>query len=98
MILHQLATPTFIVLLDFITGLLQNAGTHIDPTKLIKVGVASHLFTFIIFNFTSQEIPDQLEIAGLGLSLVKLLNDYQLQVNLREGCRKILVKDRLVSN
>ncbi|XP_003382724.1 PREDICTED: vacuolar protein sorting-associated protein 41 homolog [Amphimedon queenslandica] len=60
---------------DFITGLLQNAGTHIDPTKLIK------------------EIPSQLKIANLGLSLVKLLNDYQLQVNLREGCKKILVKD-----
>lgn len=94
--LHQLVTPTFIILIVFITGLLQNAGTHIDPTKLIKVGVASHLFSYI--TSTSQEIPDQLKIAGLGLSLRKLLNDYQLQVNLREGCRKILVKDRLVSN
>lgn len=26
--------------LDFITGLLQNAGTHIDPTKLIKVCIS----------------------------------------------------------
>jgi hypothetical protein len=60
---------------NFITGLLRNAGTHIDPTKLIK------------------EIPNELRINDLGTSLVKLLNDYQLQVNLREGCRKILVKD-----
>ncbi|CAI8019233.1 Vacuolar protein sorting-associated protein 41 homolog [Geodia barretti] len=59
----------------FVTGLLNNVGTHIDPTKLI------------------QQIPEHTEIPNLGASLVKLLQDFQVQVNLREGCRKILVKD-----
>ncbi|XP_064401865.1 vacuolar protein sorting-associated protein 41 homolog [Halichondria panicea] len=59
----------------FITGLLNNVGTHIDPTKLIK------------------KIPERTEIPNLGRSLVKLLQDFQVQVNLREGCKKILVKD-----
>ncbi len=88
-----------IIAIEFITGLLQNAGTHIDPTKLIKVahycrGMQSYSATIV---YTLQEIPEHLCIDKLGSSLAKLLNDYQLQVSLREGCKKILVKDRWVS-
>ncbi|XP_065900224.1 vacuolar protein sorting-associated protein 41 homolog [Dysidea avara] len=63
----------------FITGLLNNVGTHIDPTKLIE------------------QIPSQVEIPHLRDSLVKLLQDFSLQIALRVGCKKILVKDRYVS-
>lgn len=60
---------------EFITGLLQNIGTHVDPIKLI------------------QRIPEGLKIPGLRDSLVKILQDFNLQISLREGCKKILVKD-----
>ena len=59
----------------FITGLLNNIGTHVDPTKLIK------------------KIREGLEIPGLRDSLVRILQDYNLQISLREGCKKILVAD-----
>ncbi|XP_031573890.1 vacuolar protein sorting-associated protein 41 homolog [Actinia tenebrosa] len=59
----------------FITSLLHNIGTHVDPIKLIK------------------RIPAGMEIPGLRDSLVKILQDYNLQISLREGCKKILVKD-----
>ncbi|XP_020616436.1 vacuolar protein sorting-associated protein 41 homolog [Orbicella faveolata] len=60
---------------EFITGLLQNIGTHVDPIKLI------------------QRIPEGMKIPGLRDSLVKILQDFNLQISLREGCKKILVKD-----
>ncbi|KXJ25131.1 Vacuolar protein sorting-associated protein 41-like [Exaiptasia diaphana] len=59
----------------FITCLLHNIGTHVDPIKLI------------------QRIPAGMNIPGLRDSLVKILQDYNLQISLREGCEKILVKD-----
>ena len=46
----------------FITGLLQNIGTHVDPIVLI------------------QQIRAGMEIPGLRDSLVKILQDYNLQV------------------
>ena len=46
----------------FITGLLQNIGTHVDPIVLI------------------QQIRTGMEIPGLRDSLVKILQDYNLQV------------------
>ncbi|XP_064614137.1 vacuolar protein sorting-associated protein 41 homolog [Liolophura sinensis] len=60
---------------NFVTGLLQNIGTHVDPIILI------------------QKIRQGMEIPGLRDSLVKILQDYNLQISLREGCRKILVAD-----
>ncbi|XP_071478787.1 vacuolar protein sorting-associated protein 41 homolog [Diadema antillarum] len=59
----------------FITGLLNNIGTHVDPIILIK------------------RIKAGMEIPGLRDSLVKILHDYNLQIMLREGCKKILVSD-----
>ncbi|XP_064648417.1 vacuolar protein sorting-associated protein 41 homolog [Lineus longissimus] len=60
---------------SFITSLLRNIGTHVDPIILIK------------------KINEGLEIPGLRDSLVKILQDYNLQIALREGCKKILVSD-----
>uniref|UniRef100_A0A8C4RUT3 Vacuolar protein sorting-associated protein 41 homolog n=1 Tax=Erpetoichthys calabaricus TaxID=27687 RepID=A0A8C4RUT3_ERPCA len=61
----------------FITGLLNNIGTHVDPILLIH------------------RIKEGMEIPNLRDSLVKILHDYNLQILLREGCKKILVADSL---
>uniref|UniRef100_A0A8C9T983 Vacuolar protein sorting-associated protein 41 homolog n=1 Tax=Scleropages formosus TaxID=113540 RepID=A0A8C9T983_SCLFO len=61
----------------FITGLLNNIGTHVDPILLIC------------------HIKEGMEIPNLRDSLVKILQDYNLQILLREGCKKILVADSL---
>uniref|UniRef100_A0A672T736 Vacuolar protein sorting-associated protein 41 homolog n=1 Tax=Sinocyclocheilus grahami TaxID=75366 RepID=A0A672T736_SINGR len=61
----------------FITGLLNNIGTHVDPILLIH------------------RIKEGMEIPNLRDSLVKILQDYNLQILLREGCKKILVADSL---
>uniref|UniRef100_A0A803SMK4 Vacuolar protein sorting-associated protein 41 homolog n=1 Tax=Anolis carolinensis TaxID=28377 RepID=A0A803SMK4_ANOCA len=61
----------------FITGLLNNIGTHVDPILLIH------------------RIKEDMEIPNLRDSLVKILQDYNLQILLREGCKKILVADSL---
>ncbi|KAF3703710.1 Vacuolar protein sorting-associated protein 41 -like protein S53 [Channa argus] len=61
----------------FITGLLNNIGTHVDPILLIN------------------RIKEGMEIPNLRDSLVKILQDYNLQILLREGCKKILVADSL---
>lgn len=55
------------LLADFITGLLNNIGTHVDPIILIR------------------QIQTGMEIPGLRDSLVKILQDYNLQVE----CLKI---------
>ncbi|KAM5156743.1 vacuolar protein sorting-associated protein 41 homolog [Mantella aurantiaca] len=62
----------------FITGLLNNIGTHVDPILLIH------------------RIKEGMEIPNLRDSLVKILQDYNLQILLREGCKKILVSDSLL--
>ncbi|XP_064186870.1 vacuolar protein sorting-associated protein 41 homolog isoform X1 [Anguilla rostrata] len=61
----------------FITGLLNNIGTHVDPIILIR------------------RIKEGMEIPNLRDSLVKILQDYNLQILLHEGCKKILVSDSL---
>ncbi|KAG9341612.1 hypothetical protein JZ751_019129 [Albula glossodonta] len=66
-----------VFLLTFITGLLNNIGTHVDPILLIH------------------RIKEGMEIPNLRDSLVKILQDYNLQILLREGCKKILVSDSL---
>lgn len=48
---------------SFITGLLHNIGTHVDPIILIR------------------QIREGMEIPGLRDSLVKILQDYNLQVS-----------------
>eukprot|EP01135_Chromosphaera_perkinsii_P002515 Nk52_evm31s224 gene=Nk52_evmTU31s224 len=60
---------------EFIHGLLNSVGTHIDPILLIK------------------RIPMNMEIPDLKNSLVRILQDFQLQISLREGCQQILVSD-----
>jgi len=59
----------------FITGLLNNIGTHINPKELIA------------------RIPNKQNIPGLRDSLVKILCDYNLQIHLSAGCKKVFVND-----
>ena len=40
-----------------------------------------------------ERIENGREIPGLRDSLVQIMQDYRLQVNLQEGCNKILVSD-----
>ncbi|KAI8332834.1 hypothetical protein BC941DRAFT_462763 [Chlamydoabsidia padenii] len=40
-----------------------------------------------------KRIPDDLEIPGLKEALLKILQDYNLQMSLHQGCEKILVSD-----
>ncbi|KAG0184699.1 Vacuolar protein sorting-associated protein 41, partial [Apophysomyces sp. BC1034] len=40
-----------------------------------------------------KRIPDKLEIPGLKDALLKILQDYNLQMSLHQGCEKILVSD-----
>lgn len=40
-----------------------------------------------------RRIPNGLEIPDLRPALMKILQDFNLQMSLREGCRRILVSD-----
>lgn len=60
---------------DFILGLLNNTGTHINPMRLISM------------------IPTGMRIPGLRGALVKILQDFSLQCELRKGCQTILSQD-----
>ncbi|CAG8825416.1 17451_t:CDS:2, partial [Gigaspora rosea] len=40
-----------------------------------------------------KRIPDGLKIVGLKQALIKVLQDFNLQASLGEGCQKILVSD-----
>jgi hypothetical protein len=69
---------------------------------LIRLSIANPKFVTGLLNSVGthinptkliQQIPQHAEIPNLGASLVKLMQDFHVQVNLREGCRKILVKD-----
>ncbi|XP_035706233.1 vacuolar protein sorting-associated protein 41 homolog isoform X2 [Folsomia candida] len=62
---------------SYITILLCNIGTYVDPRILI------------------QKIENGREIPGLRDCLVKILQDYNLQMELQEGCKNILVGDCL---
>lgn len=55
----------FVFFTAFITGLLNNIGTHVDPILLIH------------------RIKESMEIPNLRDSLVKILQDYNLQVNFK---------------
>lgn len=55
---------TLSLFLAFITGLLNNIGTHVDPILLIH------------------RIKEGMEIPNLRDSLVKILQDYNLQVRM----------------
>lgn len=63
---------------DFILGLLNNTGTHINPKLLIG------------------KIPNGMRIPGLRGALVKILQDFNLQSELRRGCQTILCQDSVM--
>lgn len=56
-------------------------------TLLHKIGAHVNPILLIL------RIPEGLDIPQLRDSLVKIMRDYNLQISLREGCKKILVSD-----
>ncbi|KAH6937838.1 hypothetical protein HPB50_004636 [Hyalomma asiaticum] len=56
-------------------------------TLLHKIG--AHVDPILLIT----QIPTELDIPQLRDSLVKIMRDYNLQISLREGCKKILVSD-----
>ncbi|CEG73009.1 hypothetical protein RMATCC62417_08475 [Rhizopus microsporus] len=63
-----------------------------DKPKFIR-GLLENVGTDIEPLRLVQRIPDKLEIPGLKDALLKILQDYNLQMSLHEGCEKILVSD-----
>ncbi|XP_023235855.1 vacuolar protein sorting-associated protein 41 homolog isoform X2 [Centruroides sculpturatus] len=64
----------------------------LDKPQFIKYlleNIGTHVDPIMLI----KEIENDLQIEGLQDSLVKILQDYHLQVSLREGCNKILVSD-----
>jgi len=60
---------------EYIIGLLNNIGTHVDPVDLID------------------RVPNGVKIKGLRDALVKILQDYRVQLSLLEGSKKIISGD-----
>ncbi|KAF2904559.1 hypothetical protein ILUMI_01606 [Ignelater luminosus] len=52
-----------------------------------------HIGTYVDPTVLVEKIKKDEEIPGLKNSLVKMLRDYNLQVSVQEGCKKILVSD-----
>ena len=57
------------------------------------MGLLQNIGTHVDPIILIQKIKDGMEIPGLQKSLVKILQDYNLQISLLEGCQKILVND-----
>ena len=64
----------------------------IDKPKFV-VGLLQNIGTHVDPIILIRRIKDGMEIPGLQKSLVKILQDYHLQISLLEGCQKILVND-----
>ncbi|XP_061193823.1 vacuolar protein sorting-associated protein 41 homolog isoform X5 [Saccostrea echinata] len=64
----------------------------IDKPSFIK-GLLHNIGTHVDPIRLIPQIQNGMEIPGLRDSLVKILQDYNLQMSLREGCRRILVAD-----
>ncbi|KAI9281912.1 hypothetical protein BY458DRAFT_468772 [Sporodiniella umbellata] len=63
-----------------------------DKPKFIR-GLLENVGTEIDPLRLVERIPNQLKIPGLKAALLKILQDYNLQMSLHEGCEKILVSD-----
>ncbi|KAI8371458.1 uncharacterized protein BYT42DRAFT_594997 [Radiomyces spectabilis] len=63
------------------------------PSKLFIRGLLENVGTDIEPLRLIKRIPDQLEIPGLKEALLKILQDYNLQMSLHQGCEKILISD-----
>ncbi|CAH2283278.1 vacuolar sorting-associated 41 homolog isoform X2 [Pelobates cultripes] len=66
----------------------------IDKPKFIN-GLLNNIGTHVDPILLIHRIKEGMEIPNLRDSLVKILQDYNLQILLREGCKKILVSDSL---
>uniref|UniRef100_A0A8C5PZ75 Vacuolar protein sorting-associated protein 41 homolog n=1 Tax=Leptobrachium leishanense TaxID=445787 RepID=A0A8C5PZ75_9ANUR len=67
----------------------------IDKPKFIN-GLLNNIGTHVDPILLIHRIKEGMEIPNLRDSLVKILQDYNLQILLREGCKKILVSDSLL--
>lgn len=63
-----------------------------DYIQVLLCNIGTHVDPQILV----QKIEDGMEIPGLRDSLVKIMQDYSLQVSLQDGCKNILVGDCLV--
>ena len=64
----------------------------VDYIQVLLCSIGTHVDPQILV----RKIEDGMEITGLRDSLVKIMQDYSLQVSLQEGCKNILVGDCLV--
>eukprot|EP00731_Ephydatia_muelleri_P008656 Em0004g994a len=74
--------------------LINESVKHPEKTSEFITGLLKSVGTHIDPTVLIQKIPNGANIPELGSCLVKLLQDFSVQVNLTEGCKKILVKDR----
>eukprot|EP00731_Ephydatia_muelleri_P008659 Em0004g997a len=73
--------------------LINESVKHPEKTSEFITGLLKSVGTHIDPTVLIQKIPNGANIPELGSCLVKLLQDFSVQVNLTEGCKKILVKD-----
>lgn len=65
-----------------------------DKPKFI-VGLLENVGSYIDPIKLIRRIPKKMEIPGLKDTLIKVMQDYGVQMSLREGCEKILVSDTI---
>lgn len=59
------------------------------------IGLLNNVGTYVDPKELIDKIPNGLKIKGLREALVKILNDYRVQISLLEGSKKIMTKDCL---
>ncbi|RWS13854.1 vacuolar protein sorting-associated protein 41-like protein, partial [Dinothrombium tinctorium] len=70
--------------------LIQHSLTKPSFIRVLLQNIGTHIPDPISF---MKRIPNNMEIEGLMPALVKILNDYKLQISLDEGCNRVLVSD-----
>ncbi|ORX43267.1 vacuolar protein sorting-associated protein 41 [Piromyces finnis] len=65
-----------------------------DKPKFI-VGLLENVSSYIDPIKLIRRIPEQMEIPGLKNTLIKVMQDFGVQMSLREGCEKILISDTI---
>ncbi|KAG4096453.1 vacuolar protein sorting-associated protein 41 [Neocallimastix lanati (nom. inval.)] len=65
-----------------------------DKPKFI-VGLLENVGSYIDPIKLIRRIPEKMEIPGLKSTLIKVMQDFGVQMSLREGCEKILISDTI---
>jgi len=65
-----------------------------DKPKFI-VGLLENVSSYIDPIKLIRRIPEKMEIPGLKSTLIKVMQDFGVQMSLREGCEKILISDTI---